>query len=84
MGNQDSFCPCGSPQCYWVSADASQQARLRKFAGTNSSGPYQAHFLRFQGGLLDQPREGFALDYDGLIRVEQILELRTELGDICP
>jgi hypothetical protein len=79
----DAFHPCGEATSYWVSASSWIQAPLIELVKAGSKQPYQPVFIRFRGHLLDEVRDGFAEDYDGLIRISEILEMRAELPADC-
>ena len=40
-------------------------------------------YLRWRGQLLDEPRVGFPANYDGLMRVEEVLTLTAEIPGDC-
>ena len=79
----NSFHPCGEATSYWVSASSWVQAPLIELVKTQAKEPYQPVFVKFRGHLLDEVRDGFAADYDGLIRISEILEMSAELPADC-
>jgi hypothetical protein len=79
----DSFHPCGKGASYWVSASSWVQAPLIELVKTQTKEPYRPVFVKFRGHLLDEERDGFAADYDGLIRISEILEMSSELPADC-
>ena len=66
-----SFTPCGSDVSYWVSFDWAGQA-MQDFYKRNFKTPYQTMYLKFRGHLLDEKVDGFAEQYDGLIRISEV------------
>ncbi len=79
----NAFRPCGQAVSYWVSASSWVQAPLIELAETRSSQPYQPVFVKFRGHLLDEVRDGFAEDYDGLVRISEVLEMSAALPAEC-
>jgi hypothetical protein len=79
----NSLCPCGTGKCYWVRADTGTRVQLRSYVEQHTRAPYQPVYLRMRGRLLDEPRQGFARDYDGLIRVEQLISLQETVPVRC-
>jgi len=45
--------------------------------------PYQPIYLEFRGHLLDEVVDGFAVDYDGLIRISEIYHLGVPIPPDC-
>jgi hypothetical protein len=79
----NSFRPCGQAVSYWVSASSWVQAPLNELAKSQSAQPYQPVFVKFRGHLLDEVRDGFAADYDGLIRISEVLEMSAAVPADC-
>ncbi|MGE0624449.1 MAG: hypothetical protein AB7I04_05980 [Pseudomonadales bacterium] len=82
-GEVDIVCPCGSSLCYWVRAEPAIAKALHDFALRHAEAPYQGMYLRWRGQLLDEPRIGFPANYDGLMRVEEVLTLTAEIPGDC-
>ncbi len=66
-----SFTPCGSDVSYWVSFNWAGQV-MQDFYENNVKAPYQPMYLKFRGHLLDEKMDGFAEQYDGLIRISEV------------
>jgi hypothetical protein len=77
------FCPCQSDACYWAVAQPEVLAQFEAFIEQHGRYPYEPIYIEFTGQLLDKPREGFALDYDGLIAVGTLSELRRLKSSDC-
>ncbi len=77
-----SFTVCNSKTTYWVSFDWAG-VEMHEFYKKNQSKPYQFMYLRFRGHLLDEIVDGFAADYDGLIRISEIKEYSFVIPDSC-
>ena len=74
-----SFQPCGSENAYWVKTSPEIQKELFEYHQANTSKPYEAVYIEFEGGVLDDERTGFARDYDGLVRIKTILKTTSTL-----
>lgn len=78
-----SFQPCGGQQVFWVKADEAVNQELRARHGALTAAPYQAIFVIVEGAPTDEVRTGFAADYDGVFRVERLLEASPEMPADC-
>lgn len=56
---------------------------MTEFYKNNQKEPYQYMFIKFRGHLLDEVVDGFAKDYDGLIRISEVIEFSFELPAAC-
>ena len=83
-GEVDIVCPCAATECYWVRADPAVAKQLHDYAQRQARTRYQAMYLRWRGSLLDEPRVGFAANYDGLMRVDEVLTLSVQIPADCP
>ncbi len=68
----DVFQPCGSEKVYWVSASSWVKSPLIEYVKNTTSRAYQSVYIEFRGRILNEVRDGFAEQYDGLIRVSEI------------
>ena len=83
----ESFHPCGSKKAYWVEGkEATLQPlrdrteRLRERRGK----PYQPVYLEVVGVVdTESKREGFAEDYDGLLRLQKVVRVSNVLPKNC-
>ena len=69
------FCPAINSQCYWLSGDTPDEVRnaLQALAAQNTSKPYQPNCVVIEAEIdRDTARDGFAVDYDGLITVMEL------------
>ena len=76
-------CPCDETRCYWVRADDPIRQRLSAFVERADHPPYTPVYLEFEGARVDETPDGFAADYDGIIRVRRILTLAPTLPAHC-
>ncbi len=82
-GEVNVVCPCGLDLCYWVRADAAVLDPLKQFVQRQTDRPYQPVFITYQGHLLSELAVGFAANYDGLQRIEQVLSISLDLPEDC-
>src|SRR6478735_8397825 len=73
-----SFSPCDQKVRYWVSGPDSVTAPLLEFYRKNTTQPYGRIYISLRGQLLDEARDGFAADYDGLLKVSQVLSMSKD------
>lgn len=78
----DSFRLCSSATHYWTSYGFAG-VKLRAFYTKNTTAPYEPVYLRFRGHVLNEEVDGFAAEYDGLIRISEILEVSTQIPEEC-
>lgn len=78
-----TFQPCDQDKVYWVSASGWVIADLREHYQSVSSEPYQPLLITFRGHILDEEVGGFASEYDGLIRISEVLERSTKVPPDC-
>jgi hypothetical protein len=76
-------CPCSTDTCFWVNSPPELQKVLKRYVQTQTSSVYQPVLLRFEGRLLQEQPIGFAVNYDGLMRIDRIEELSTEIPSSC-
>ena len=77
-----TFSPCASDKTYWVSFDWAGRA-MNDYYKSHVSQPYEPMFIVFRGRLLDEQVDGFALEYDGLIRISDVKSFGFYKGDPC-
>lgn len=79
----NTFRACGGTEVRWVQAEPTLLTRLRESHEALTTEPYQGilieAYLRHSG---DEP-DGFASDYDGLIRVDSVLSTGGEIPAAC-
>ena len=68
----DVFQPCGSEKVYWVSASSWVKRPLIEYLKNTTTRAYQSVYIEFRGHIMNEVRDGFAEQYDGLIRVSEI------------
>jgi len=74
---------CGSTDIYWVRCDRATAARLRAFVEQHTDHPYTPVYVEFRGQLLDERPDGFAADYGGVFRLEDVLSIQANVPDDC-
>ena len=78
----DIFSPCNSQLVYWTSYNWAG-VPLREFYEANTSEPYQKIYIKFRGQILNEDVDGFASNYDGLIHISEIYEIKIDLPNDC-
>jgi heat shock protein HslJ len=69
------FCPAINSQCYWLGGDTLEEVRgaLSTLAAQDISEPYEPVCVVIEAEIdRDTRRDGFAVDYDGLITVMNV------------
>jgi hypothetical protein len=79
----DVFKPCGSHKVFWVSASSWVKGPLLDFYRSSTRKPYQAIYIEFRGHMLDEEVDGFAADYDGLVRISEIRKKTLVISPQC-
>jgi heat shock protein HslJ len=75
------FCPVISSQCYWLSGETPGEIRaaLQQSSMKHKTEPYDSVCVVIEGKIDgDSAKEGFAVDYDGLVTVNRLFGLCTE------
>ncbi len=76
-----TFCPEGNTRCYWISPNTAPEQRqhLEQLSVDNTSTPFESVCIAVEGSIDRDPAArksiGFAVDYDGLLRVNGIFGL---------
>lgn len=71
----NTFCPQLSSRCYWVTGDTPDDVvdALAAVAERSGPEPYAKSCIVVTAEVdSESPRQGFAADYDGLIRIDQV------------
>jgi len=79
-GEVHTLQPCSSQYVYWVSAAESLRSHLAGRYRELTNRPYEPVFIRLTGVTGDVPdslSEGFPGEYDGLITVHSVVEIRS-------
>jgi len=79
----DAFAPCGDTVEYWVTGTNEVLSDMESRYQALGLAPYEPTFARVRGDSAGHTSEGFAADYDGLFRVDEVLELRRLTDADC-
>ncbi len=79
----NTFQPCGSKHTYWVSASYWILSPLKRYLHKSTSEPYQPVYIEMRGHLLDEKTDGFASQYDGLIRISEVISKNVVIPAGC-
>jgi len=74
---------CGETQQLWLHLTPEQQMQLKSELQKVTTPLYQEAYIEFTGSMLDVPPGELAREYDGTIKVEQILKLSITVPDSC-
>jgi hypothetical protein len=77
------FKPAGVDSLFWVTGPAGILAQLRHVHDSLTSEPYEKVWVRVAANRSSREPDGFARDYDGLIEVSRILEVRRPADGEC-
>ena len=80
------FQPCGSPLVYWVHGPDDIMSELKAAHESITTAPYESIYVRLSGEIGELPpeyRDGFAVDYDGLLTVRAVFDTRSKLDSDC-
>lgn len=78
-----TFQPCGRRTTYWVVGGDSTTAALRAAHDSLTSRPYEPIYVRIRGAVVPGRGDGFALDYDGLFRIDTVLARAAPVPTAC-
>ena len=78
----DAFQPCGSKQSFWASYSWAGQ-ELVEFYKSRPRNPYQPIYVEFRGHILNEELDGFAISYDGMIRISEVLLVKDDIPAEC-
>ena len=82
-----AFHPCDSKQTYWLEGEEWTLRPLRRRAERlrgRSGKPYPPIYVEALGTIdIDAKREGFARDYDGLLRLREVARVSDVVPDGC-
>lgn len=79
----NTFCPSINSQCYWLNPATSEQIRqqLKQLSATHTDRPYQSVCVVLSGRIDRETKsDGFAADYNGLIEVDKIFGLCSQVN----
>ena len=80
----NTFSPCDSEKTYWVSGSSWVLRPLHDYAKEETKSPYEPVYIEFRGHLLDEKLDGFAAEYEGLIRISEIRLKSLKIPQLCP
>ena len=84
-GNEvHSFMPCNfnNDLAYWVSGDF-PIIEMLNFYKKNFKKAYQPLYVEFRGHFLNEEVDGFATDYDGVIRISEVYFFSFDIPSTC-
>ncbi len=79
----ETFQPCGDAAVFWVEASESVLQELRTAHDSLTSEPYQGVFLQAHVTRAADATDGFAEQYDGVVRVTEVMEIEPVIPQGC-
>ena len=79
----NTFSPCDLEKTFWVSGSSWLLRPLYDYVKEETKSPYQPVYIEFRGHLLDEKLDGFASDYDGLIRISELRLKSVNIPQRC-
>lgn len=77
------FKPFGGDSVFWVVGPRDVLERLRAAHDSLTSRPYEQVWARVLAQRSSQEPDGFAADYNGLLEIQQIVEIRRAAAEEC-
>jgi hypothetical protein len=77
------FKPLGGDSVFWVTGKQDVLQRLRSAHDSLTSKPYEQVWARVLAERSNREPDGFAADYNGLIEIQQIVEVRRPVTGEC-
>ena len=77
------FKPLGVDSVFWVQGPQDVLQRLRSAHDSLTSNPYEQVWARLLAQRSSQEPDGFAADYNGLLDVRQVIEIRRAVAGEC-
>jgi hypothetical protein len=77
-----TFRPCNGKTEFWVSFNWAG-FEMHRYYRQSISRPYQPMYVEFRGQVLNETVDGFAKQYDGLIRISEVKKYSFEIPVQC-
>lgn len=74
---------CSEAKEYWVDSQAPTLKKLETEYLHLVKSPYEPIFIVFKGSVIDAELDGFATNYDGLMRVDKVIQLGGAIPERC-
>jgi len=74
---------CNEDKEYWVRAQPKTLGELERGYLRLTSTPYEYVYITFKGELLNEKLDGFAENYDGYMRVSELLTIAATVPKNC-
>ncbi|TLS68595.1 hypothetical protein FEF65_02490 [Mariprofundus erugo] len=74
---------CSEAKEYWVDAPEPVLKQLEAEYLHRTKSPYEHIFIIFLGGVKNEKLDGFALNYDGLMRVNKVIQFGGNIPAAC-
>lgn len=77
------FQPCNKKETYWVTGPEKSLTHLVKTHEELTTKPYEKVFIKFTGLYIAKALDGFAMDYEGQVKIDKVLEVRKVSAGDC-
>ena len=77
------FQPCNQTQAYWVTGPENILSKMVAEYEQLTSEPYEKVFVRLSADYIAKATDGFAMDYDGQVKINKLIEIRKSSKDDC-
>ena len=77
------FQPCNKKDAYWVTGSEKLLTHLVNTHEKLTTKPYEKIFIKFTGSYSAKALDGFAMDYEGQVKIDKVLELRKVGAGDC-
>ncbi|MCW8935150.1 MAG: hypothetical protein OQK98_10535 [Gammaproteobacteria bacterium] len=77
------FQPCNKKDTYWVTGSEKLLSHLVNTHEKLTTKPYENIFIKFTGSYSAKALDGFAIDYEGQVKIDKVLELRKVSAGDC-
>lgn len=79
----DVFQPCNQSKAYWVIGQEPLLSSMVAQYGQLITEPYEQVFIIVTGDYLAKATDGFAMDYDGQIRINSLIKMSKSTKTDC-
>lgn len=74
---------CGESQVLWLQVTAAQHQSLLAESSSLTAAPYQELFVVFSGRVMSDFPGELARDYDGTVRLDDLVSLSLQVPETC-
>ena len=79
----NAFQPCNKKAAYWVTGPETLLAHIVNTHEQLTTKPYEKVFIKLTGTYMAKATDGFAMDYEGQVKIDKVLEIRKVYKGDC-